>query len=190
VLDGLEDTKIEKEMSLGKLTVQLENATTLLLEMPKQPTLTRRFAQMQEEHDRLEATLTNLQTQIEEERERAATAENTFRQTQSALARLSKAHARNAPEVYDLRSRLHQMLKRSVADIRFYPAHSTQADEFHGKIAVRFHSSPHSRTFDVERGQATCWTETSGERGQRPMVYSKEARRRAVEERTPRGHRQ
>jgi hypothetical protein len=160
-LQALEDTKLESDAELARTKRQLENIADLLIEIPDQPTLKAKFNTTQAASNNLAAELSALDAKIAEERDRARTAEHDFRQVQDGLQRLDKAHKTHGPELYDLRSRLHQLLKRTVQDIRllhasgaaFAPQHS---GDLFGAIAVRFKNAKTARALYVEKGLKAC----------------------------------
>ena len=62
---------------------------------------------------------------------------------------------------HDLRSRLQQLLKRTIQDIKLYPANGAvfapeHSADWYGAIAVRFKSTSVARTLYVEKGLAVC----------------------------------
>jgi DNA invertase Pin-like site-specific DNA recombinase/ribosomal protein L34E len=160
-LRQLEDMKLEREAELAQTKQQLENITDLLIQKPNQPTFMARLDAAQAAFDNLSTTLRTLDTQIEDERERAKTAEHDFRQVQDGLQRLDRAHRARGPELYDLRARLHQLLKRTVKEITLHPANGAvfapeQSGNWTGAIAVRFESTNIARTLYVEKGLRAC----------------------------------
>lgn len=161
-LQELEDTKLETEADLARAKKQLDNLADLLIENPAQPTLKARLNTTQASFDTLTAALAALDTQIGDERERAKNAEHDFRQVQDGLARLDKAHqTTRGAELYDIRSRLHQLLKRTVQQIQLHPAKGAlfapeYSGNWAGKIAVGFQSTKIARHLYVEKGLRRC----------------------------------
>jgi DNA invertase Pin-like site-specific DNA recombinase len=160
-LQELEDTKLETESDLARAKKQLDNLADLLTENPAQPTLKARLNTTQASFDTLTATLASLDIQIEDERERAKNAEHDFRQVQDGLARLDKAHKTRGPELYDLRSRLHQLLKRTVREIQLHPAQGAafapeHSGDWAGAVVVGFQSTKIARTLYVKKGLREC----------------------------------
>jgi DNA invertase Pin-like site-specific DNA recombinase len=160
-LKALEDTKLEKDSELARTRKQLDSITELLIARPNQPTLLARLDTAQATVDNLTVTLRTLESQIEEERERAKTAESDFRQVQDGLERLDTAHATRGPDLFDLRSRLHQLLRRTIQEIKLFPANGSvfspeRASEYQGAIAIRFQATNIGRTLYVGKGFSAC----------------------------------
>ncbi len=150
----LEDSKLETEDDLAQAKKRRENILDALEQNSKQPALLARLNVIQATVDKATADLTALETQIEEERDRAKTAEHDFKQVQDGLERLDKAHRAREAELYDLRSRLHQLLKRTVAGISFNPA----SGDWHGAVAVTFPATKNARTLYVKKGLRECFS--------------------------------
>ncbi len=160
-LRELEDAKLEAEAELAQTKKRLENLADALEQNSKQPTLLARLNTTQEASDRLTATLAALESQIDDERERTKTAEHDFRQVQDGLHRLDKMHQTRGPELYDLRSRLHQLLKRTIREIKLHPAKGAlfapeQSGEWAGAIAVGFQVTKIARTLYMRKGLREC----------------------------------
>lgn len=160
-LRELEDRKLETESELAQARKSLENLADALEQNSKQPTLMARLNTTQASFDARTADLASLDSQIEDERERAKTAEHDFQQVQDGLVRLDKAHQMRGPELYDLRSRLHQLLKRSVQAIQVHPGKGASFNPEHsgdwaGKIAVVFLSTKIARNLYVAKGFGEC----------------------------------
>lgn len=160
-LRELEDRQLETESELARAKKQLDNIADLLIESPMQSTLLTRLNIAQVTFDTLFTRLTALVTQVEEERERAKSAEREFRQVQDGLERLDKAHKTTGPDLYDLRSRLHQLLKRMVQAITLHPATggtfaADHSGDWTGKIEVGFQSTKIARHLYVEKGLRAC----------------------------------
>ncbi len=157
----LEDAKLEGEAELAQTKKRLENILDALEQNAKQPSLLARLNTAQEASDKLTATLAALESQIEDERERAKSAEHDFRQVQDGLHRLDKTHQTRGPELFDLRSRLHQLLKRSIQQIALHPAKGAlfapeQSGEWVGAIAVSFQATKVARTLYMRKGMREC----------------------------------
>lgn len=157
----LENAKLEKDAEIARAKRQLENITDLLVENPNQPTLKARLNTTQATFDNLSNAVRTLQSQVDDERERAETAERDFQQVQDGLQQLDRAHKARGPELYDLRSRLHQLLKRTVQEIKLHPANGVvfapeHSGELFGAIVVRFQSTNTGRTLYVEKGLKAC----------------------------------
>jgi len=160
-LQELEDSKLETENEIAQTKGRLENILDALEQNSKQPALLARLNTTQATLDKLTAALTTLETQIEEERDRAKNNESDFRQVQDGLERLDEAHATRGPDLYDLRARLHQLLKRMVAGITFSPANGgafapEHSGDWVGKIDVGFQSTKIARTLYVVKGFRAC----------------------------------
>lgn len=160
-LRELEDKKLETESELSQTQKRLENLVDALEQNSKQPALLTRLNTSQEASDKLTAELVMLESQIEEERERAKTAERDFRQVQDGLHRLDKTHQTRGPELYDLRSRLHQLLRRTIQEIKLYPAKGAmfapeQSGQWVGAIAVGFQATNIARTLYMRKGMREC----------------------------------
>ena len=151
-LHALEDAELEQEAELVRTRKQLDNIADLLIENPNQPTLMARLNTTQAAFGKLTAAFEALKAQIEEERERAKNAEHDFRKVQDGLECLEKAHSTLGPELYDLRSRLHQLLKRTIAAIRMERA-PTDGDfvKWAGAITIRFQSTNSGRRLYVAK---------------------------------------
>jgi DNA invertase Pin-like site-specific DNA recombinase len=172
-LERLENTKLEKEAERATAKRKLKNLVVALADNPKQPEIQAELNTTQVTFDNLSGAIRTLETQIEDERERAKTAEHDFGQVQTGVKRLikahkdglqrllDKAHETRGQELYDLRSRLHQLLKRTVQEIKLHPSKGTvpapeHSGEWHGTIAVRFQSTNEGRVLYVEKGLKKC----------------------------------
>jgi chromosome segregation ATPase len=160
-LRRLEDMKLEREAELAQTKQQLENITDLLIQKPNQPTFMARLDAAQAAFDNLSAAVRTLESQIQDERERAKTAEQDFQQVQDGLQRLDRAHRTRGPELYDLRARLHQLLSRTIKEITLHGANGAvfapeHSGNWTGAIAVRFESTNIARTLYVEKGLRAC----------------------------------
>ncbi|HEY1711093.1 MAG TPA: recombinase family protein [Rhizomicrobium sp.] len=160
-LQELEDSKLKTESELSQIKKRLENIVDALEQNSKQPALMARLNATQAISDKLAMTVAALATQIEEEGERAKSAEHDFKQIQDGLERLDTAHKKPGSNLYDLRSRLHQLLKRTVRGITFHPAAgasfaSEYAGDLKGKIEVRFESTKIARTLYMEKNMRAC----------------------------------
>ena len=160
-LQEFENAKLEAESELAQTNKRLENILDALEQNAKQPALMARLNTTQTTLDKLTVALTALETQIEEERDRAKNAESDFRQVQDGLQRLDKAHRVPGPELYDIRSRLHQLLRRTVEGISLHPANGPtfapeHSGDWAGKIEVGFQSTNNARTLYVAKGLREC----------------------------------
>ena len=160
-LKELEDAKLEGEAELAQTKKQLDNIVTLLIEDPNQPSFKKQLPIKQAAFDSLTAALATLDTQIEDERDRAKSAERDFQQVKDGLARLDKAHQIRGPELYDLRSRLHQLLKRTIEKIQLLSGNGAFRPPEHfgdlaGVISVGFQATKISRTLYVRKGMREC----------------------------------
>ena len=157
----LENIKLEKDAELAKMKAGLENLANALMALSDQPTLMAKLVSTQAASDRLSSELVALSAQLESEREGARNAQQDFRQVKDGLHRLNKAHASGGPQLFDLRSRLHQLLKRTVKDIRLIPTSAPvfdpkRAENLHGAIAIQFKSSKIGRALYVQKDQKAC----------------------------------
>jgi len=160
-LRELEDTKLATESELARTRKQLDNIADLLIENSKQPTLLARLNTTQAAFDSLTVKLAALETQIEEERDRAKSAEHDLKQVQDGLERLDEAHAIPGPALYDVRSRLHQLLKRTISTIALHPSTGESFSpeypgDWVGRIEVGFQSTPNARALYVAKGFREC----------------------------------
>ena len=160
-LRELEDTKLATESELARTRKQLDNIADLLIENSKQPTLLARLNTTQAAFDSLTVKLAALETQIEEERDRAKSAEHDLKQVQDGLERLDEAHAIPGPALYDVRSRLHQLLKRTISTIALHPSTGESFSPEYpgvwvGRIEVGFQSTPNARALYVAKGFREC----------------------------------
>lgn len=160
-LRELEDRKLEMESERDGAERELDNLATLLVRNPNQPTLEKRLNTTQAAFDRLSLSLTAIAAQIEEERERAKNAESDFRQVQDGLERLDKAHKTPGADLYDLRSRLHQLLKRTVSTIAFHPDAGTdfapkKPGDWRGRVEIGFQGARNARTLYVAKDYREC----------------------------------
>jgi len=160
-LRELEDMKLETESELTQASKRLENILDAFEQNSKQPALMARLTTTQATTDKLSATLAALETQIEEEGERAKNAESDFRRVQDGLGRLDKAHKTAGPDLYDLRSRLHQLLKRTLSAITLHSDTSRyftpeNPDEWPGRIEIEFQSTKIGRVLYVAKKFREC----------------------------------
>ncbi len=160
-LQELEDRKLEAESELAQTEQRLENIGKVLADNPGQPTMLKQLNERQATFDKLTAALKTLDAQLEEERDRAKNAESDFRQIQDGLERLDAAHKIPGPDLYDLRSRLHQLLKRTLEAISFHP--DTGEDfapkapgDWRGRIEIGFQRAKNARTLYVAKDYREC----------------------------------
>jgi DNA invertase Pin-like site-specific DNA recombinase len=182
-LRELEDRKLETESELAQTEQRLENIGKVLADNPGQPTMLKQLNERQATFDKLTATLKTLDAQLEEERDRVKNTESDFRGVQDGLQRLHQAHRMPGAALYDLRSRLHQQLKRTiqVQGIALSPLTAPEfapgtlgertkllaeglvqrvepgrSSEFVGAVSVRFESTNIVQTIFVTKGFKTC----------------------------------
>lgn len=160
-LQALEDSKLEAEAELAQANKRLENIIDALQENAKQPALMARLNTTQASVDNMTRKLAALELEIAEERDRGKNAESDFEQTQDGLERLDAAHGKPGRDLYDLRSRLHQLLKRTVSTIAFHSgvgaefAPKTPGD-WRGRIEIGFQGTKVARALYVTRSYSEC----------------------------------
>ena len=140
---ALEDSKLEAQDALAKANRQLANLVDALAENPAQPTIQSRLNTTQATADNLTVTIQNIDSQIAEARERVET--NDLSAVQDAIARMGENLRANNNDRYDLRSRLHQLFKRTLDKIVL-----TTGTKHQRTIAAHFQGSEKVRTVEVE----------------------------------------
>ncbi len=155
-LEELEDSRLELASEREQAETELENLAIALGRNPNQPALEKRLNRVQSNFDDLTRRLAALENELETERDRAKNSQHDFRQIQDGLERLDAAHAIPGPELYDLRARLNQMMKRTIGNIEFHNAGEKDKGEWRGQIQVTFESTDRARTLYMGRDYREC----------------------------------
>jgi hypothetical protein len=161
-LDGLTRARVVKEADLETAKQQTDNILGLLAERPDSPAFKRKLEELETTQADLQGELQALAQEMDAEEDRLRNVEVDQRQTQDALEALAKGMKGDASKVFDLRSRLHQLLKRTLSGITFAP--SSEGD-MHGEIKITFAGTDaYQRVLKVEAGQKRCaiYQETKG----------------------------
>lgn len=176
-----------KEEHLQKIAEQVDNTVSLLVRRPDSPALMSKLDSLEQEKAHLEQAVTDLQEQVDQEREKLDTLQHDHGETKDALHRLREVQRTGtANEVFRVRSHLHQLLKRTLHSLTFrhisyrnaewdwdaetspipedhffmfVPETSdTVGKDWHGMIEFRFNSVQQiSRHLWVEAGQKAAW---------------------------------
>lgn len=152
-INDLDAALLVKEEELRRTRDQLGNVVTLLSERPDSAALLGRLDTLERDADRLEGEVKTLRANAADERERLSTVRHDHDQALDALERLAAVHrSGDSAEVFQVRSRLHQLLKRTIDDIEFTASPDDPAR--HGHLAIRFKDAPSiGRRLEVMRGQ-------------------------------------
>jgi DNA invertase Pin-like site-specific DNA recombinase len=160
-LDGLARARVVKEADMEAAKHQTDNILGLLAERPDSPSFKRKLEELEQIQAALAMELQALADEMDEEEARMRNVEQGQQETQGILAQLAKGLRGDQAKVFDLRSRLHQLLKRTLYGIQFKPAthgqHEEDAPALHGEIKVTFAGTNSYRwMLRVEEGQKRC----------------------------------
>ncbi len=176
-----------KEEDLRKVCEQVDNVVSLLVERPDSRALIAKLDSLEKEKAVLEQTVSVLQQRTEQERDKLGSLQHDHGETKEALEHLHTVQQKgNDSEVFRLRSRLHQLLRRTLHSLTFRhisyqdfewewdtetvpmpkdqffmfvpETPETEGKDWHGMIEVRF-DSVHDivRNVWIEADQKAAW---------------------------------
>ncbi|MBN9020037.1 MAG: recombinase family protein [Rhizobiales bacterium] len=151
-IKSLDADLLTAEDDLEQVSARVERAVSLLIERPDSSALKTRLDALELDRDRLRDKVGELTQRLAAERDRLSSVEHEQEDIREALERLAAAHGIDTPaELFLIRSRLHQLLKRTLSAVIFRP--SMAAGE-HGEITVEFAgASSYARRLRVFDGQ-------------------------------------
>ena len=158
-LEQLERRRLGKQADLAKAQKQADNIVSLLAERPDSAAYKGKLVSLEKTIDALAAEVSALGQEVDTEADRLATIERDHKETQDTLQQLAKGMRRENGAAFDLRSRLHQLLKRTLEQIEFTPAApaALKHDTIHGDIVIAFAGNDsYRRVLRVEAGQGRC----------------------------------
>jgi DNA invertase Pin-like site-specific DNA recombinase len=147
--------QLDKELvltqgALDKAKTDLETTVGLLVDRPDSAALKTKLDQLEADQDRLERQLEEVQTRLSSERATLADAKENHGETLSVLAEWLREAWIDEGLSFERRSRLHQLIKRTVERIALTPG----ADDCHGDITIDFRGvSDFKRVIRVAKGQ-------------------------------------
>lgn len=176
-----------KEEALRRAGEQVENVVLLLVDRPSSPALTAKLDSLEREKASLEQEVSDLRQRAGLERDRLDTLQHDHEETKDALEHLQEVQRTgDDEEVFRVRSRLHQLLKRTLHSLTFrhisYQEESWEVDvedeprpedhffmftpetpetagrTWHGMIETRFNSVQDTRRhLWIEAGMKSAW---------------------------------
>jgi DNA invertase Pin-like site-specific DNA recombinase len=156
-LQALSKAKATAEARLEKAKEDVGKVVQLLVDRPNSPGLLTRLDATEKSVVDLTAEVERLAQDTAAEHRKRSDAERGHRDTRAALKQLHKAHAGDAAVLFDLRSRLHQLLRRTLERVVFTPE-VDKLSPLHGEVAVTFAGADFTRVVRVYRGQTDADT--------------------------------
>lgn len=147
--------QLDKELvltqgALDKAKTDLDTTVGLLVDRPDSTALKTKLDQLEADQDRLERQFEDIKTRLTSERATFANARENHGETLSALAEWLRNAQTDDGLSFERRSRLHQLIKRTVEMITFSPG----VDDCHGDITIDFRGvADFKRVIRVEKGQ-------------------------------------
>ena len=136
--------------ALDKTTAAINNIVALLVDRPDSIAIKTKLDQLEGERDRLEVVVDEATARQAAEREKLANANDAHEETIVALAEWLDEACIDDVLTFERRSRLHQLLLRTVERIEFAP----REDDSHRSITITFRGvSDVQRRIHVEAGQ-------------------------------------
>jgi hypothetical protein len=129
----------------------------LLVSRPESEALLSRLDEAEQAVRDLGAEVERLAQETAAEHRKLAEAERDHEDVRSALKALHKAHHGDAAALFDLRSRLHQLLRRTLSRVVFTPE-DDKLSPLHGELMVNFQGADFARVVRVYRGQTDADT--------------------------------
>jgi DNA invertase Pin-like site-specific DNA recombinase/ribosomal protein L34E len=184
----LDAALLVKEEALRKIGEQVDNVVLLLVDRPDSPALTAKLDSLEQEKSALGREVSDLRHRVDLERDRLDSLQHDHEETRDALEHLREMQrSGDDEEVFRVRSRLHQLLKRTlhsltfrhisyreqewgmepetagpVPEDRFFmfipETPETTGKAWHGMIETRFNSVQDIRRhLWIEAGMKTAW---------------------------------
>jgi len=153
-LQTLAKAKATAEARLEKAKVDRKRVVDLLVARPESEALLMRLDEVEKAVTDLTAEVGRLSQETAAEHRKMAEAERDHEDVKGALKQLNKAHReKDATALFDLRSRLHQLLRRTLARVTFTPEEDN-GSPLHGTIEVAYAGADSfRRAVWVYRGQ-------------------------------------
>jgi hypothetical protein len=154
-LQTLDKARATAEARLEKAKADRKRLVDLLMSRPESEALLTRLDEVEKSVAALTAEIERIAQETAAERRRLSEAEHIHQQAHTALEDLAKAHeGKDRAAVFDVRSRLHQLLRRTLERVTLTPS---KDGELHGEIAVTFKGAKdYARLLRIERGQTRC----------------------------------
>lgn len=149
-LKRLQDVLVEREGELSRTKEHLERLTDLLLGREDNPTLTERFDNLSAQRAELEADIEGIKTKLKQMQGRSASLGQDYADIEKAMNETIRIEREGTPEeVYEIRRRLHQLLKKVIDGIEMKPSDIGQIDSethHHGTIDIVYMGSKEDDT--------------------------------------------
>jgi DNA invertase Pin-like site-specific DNA recombinase len=154
-LNNIEDTYLVKKNTLVKTETNLTNVVDLLAERPDSPKLKEKLDELEQTKMTLQGEVDTLETQIETEKNLLNNLDHDHKEAKDAFKDwIDQQRSDNELDAYNVRSKLHQHLKKIVEKAVFYP--SKKKDQ-HGSIEVFFlHTSDYKRIIRMAKSQQSA----------------------------------
>ncbi|MDW3205560.1 MAG: recombinase family protein [Alphaproteobacteria bacterium] len=109
-----------KEEDLRRIVEQIDNVVSLLVCRPDSPALIAKLDNLEQERAYMEQEVSALRQRVDQERDRLESLQHDHGETKDALERLREVQRHGDDnEAFRLRSRLHQLLKRTLRSLTF-----------------------------------------------------------------------